>query len=340
MEIYLKQGHTFPVPITVAEHLLGLASHDQLKVLLYILCHADEPLSASRIAQSCKVREDSVEEAVAFWQDANVLCGAPEQPAARLTEAPPVPSPAMPAQQAAPAPAPLSAAPAARLQSGSSNFAVMPGEIAERIRQNKTLAEMFQAVEQTVGRPLNPTESKSFFWMHEYLGLAPDVILMLAGFCNETDCFQVRYMEKIALEWQERGVMSHAAVAADIHRRQEARSFTRKLMKLFEMNRRPTAKQQEFFDRWQAAGTPLELIGRAYEITRNNKDDKLSLSYLNGILERWQKAGVRTLAEAEQADAAYYESVKAKKAAAPKTPGSLSNSSIDMSDVEKLMNPY
>ena len=40
MEIYLKQGHTFPVPVTVADHLLGLASHDQLKVLLYLLCHA------------------------------------------------------------------------------------------------------------------------------------------------------------------------------------------------------------------------------------------------------------------------------------------------------------
>ena len=85
MEIYLKQGHTFPVPVTVADHLLGLASHDQLKVLLYLLCHADEPLSAEAVAQNCKVRPDAVEEAVAFWQDANVLSGSPELPAVRCT---------------------------------------------------------------------------------------------------------------------------------------------------------------------------------------------------------------------------------------------------------------
>lgn len=328
MEIYLKQGHSFPVPVTVAEHLLGLASHDQLKVLLYILCHADEPLTPARIAQSCKVREDAVEEAIAFWQDANVLLTAQEQPAARLTESA-EPAPAVSPQPAAPK------APAASPAQGSSNFAIMPSEIAARIGENKTLAEMFRSVEQYAGRPLNNTESKSLIWMHEYLGLSPDLLLMLAAFCVEHGCFQVRYMEQIALEWQERGVMTHALVEADIRRRTEARSFTGKIMKLFEMQRRPTAQQQAYIDNWQATATPMELIELAYEKTRNNKNDKLSFKYLNGILQKWAEKGIRTAAEAQRADEEFYAK---KQKPVPK--GGTELSSIDMSDVQKLMNPY
>lgn len=332
MEIYLKQGHSFPVPVTVAEHLLGLASHDQLKVLLYILCHADEPLTPARIAQSCKVREDAVEEAVAFWQDANVLLTAQEQPAARLTDSA---VPAEPAPTVLPQPD-VPQKPAAAPAQGSSNFAVMPSEIAARLQENKTLAEMFRSVEQYAGRPLNNTEAKSLVWMHEYLGLSPDLLLMLAAFCVEHGCFQVRYMEKIAMEWQERGVMTHALVEADIRRRTEARSFTGRIMKLFEMQRRPTAQQQKFIDSWQAMAMPMELIELAYEKTRNNKDDKLSFPYLHKILTSWAEKGIRTAAEAQRADDAFY----AKKQQKPVKKGGSELSSIDMSDVQRLMNPY
>lgn len=340
MEIYLKQGHTFPVPVTVAEHLLGLASHDQLKMLLYILCHSDEPLSPARIAQGCKVREEAVEEAIAFWQDANVLLAAQEQPAVRLTDTVSAAPPVQPVQTVPQSAEPQ--IPAAAPAQSSSNFALMPSEVAARIQENKTLAEMFRSAERFAGRLLNNTEQKSLIWMHEYLGLAPDLILMLVAFCVESGCFQVRYMEKIALEWQERGVLTHALAEADIRRRTEARSFTRQIMKLFEMTRRPTAMQQKYIDGWQAMGVSTELIELAYEKTRNQKDDKLSFSYLNGILQRWTEAGVRTAADAQRADDAFYAKKK-QKPAAQKSAANQSEparSSIDMDVVKQLMNPY
>ena len=80
MEIYLNNGHAFPVPVAVADHLLGLASHDQLKVLLFVLCHAGETLTEAQIAKSCKVQPAAVEEALVFWQDCNILQNAPAVP--------------------------------------------------------------------------------------------------------------------------------------------------------------------------------------------------------------------------------------------------------------------
>ena len=347
MEIYLKQGHTFPVPVTVADHLLGLASHDQLKVLLYLLCHADEPLSAEAVAQNCKVRPDAVEEAVAFWQDANVLSGSPELPAVRLQNtAPPqtvqppqkpVSLPLQPAAEPKQEPAPE---PAAKLQISSSQFSMLPSEIAARIRENQAIAAMFRGIEQLAGRMLNNTEQKSMIWMHDYLGLEPDLLLMLAAYCVQNDCFHVRYMETVAIEWQERGVMTHALVEEDIRRRTESRTYTAKLMQLFEMHRQPTARQQEFFDRWRQQGWSLEMIQLAYEKTRNQNDDKLSFPYLNGILEKWEQAGIRTVADAMKQDDAYYAGKQRRRSAAKKPPEGSANSSIDMDDLEKIMNPY
>jgi DnaD/phage-associated family protein len=309
-------------------------------VLLYVLCHANEPLTQEQVAKSCKVQPSAVEEALIFWQDANVLLTAPAVPAVGLqkTAAAPQQSPVPPAAPPQQNPAP--AKPAAQVQS-SSRPHLMPGEIAERIKKNRALAEMFRTAEQFARRTLNHTEQESLIWMHEYLGLPPDVILMLAYYCAQTDCFSVRYMEKIAVEWQERGITTHQLAQADITRRAEARSYTGKIMTLFQMDRRPTAKQQEYIDGWQNSGFSLDLIEVAYEKTRDKKGDKLSFSYLNGILRKWEASGIRTPEAAAQEDAAYYAARQqnAADSAAAKGTGKAAGSSIDMDEVEKLMNP-
>ena len=113
-------------------------------------------------------------------------------------------------------------------------------------------------------------------------------------------------------------------------------------MTLFEMDRRPTSKQQEYIDGWQKSGFSLDLIRVAYEKTRDKMDDKVKFSYLNGILRKWEAAGIRTPEAAAQEDAAFYAARQQKNAAvsaAAKGTGEAAGSSIDMDEVEKLMNP-
>lgn len=339
MEIYLNNGHAFPVPVAVADHLLGLASHDQLKVLLYVLCHADETLTQAQIAKSCKVQPSAVEEALVFWQDCNILQNAPAVPAVSVQKtgaaAPPASAAAsqgdLPVQQEHPA---------AGVQS-SSRPNLTPGQIAERIQKDPELAEMFRAVKSFTGSQ-NYMIDNSLIWMHEYLGLQADIILMLAAFCKKIDCFNVRYMEAIAVEWQERGITTHKLALDDINRRTESRSFTGRIMHMFDMTHRPTSKQQEFIDNWQKSGYPMELIRTAYEKTREKFGNKLKFDYLNSILQRWEKAGIRTPEDAAQEDAAFYAAKKQAKptgSSAPRSIPEAADSSIDMDEVEKLMNP-
>jgi len=339
MEFYLRYGQTFPVPAAVAENLLKIASHDQLKVLLYVLCRAETAVTTEQIVSACSVTPDAVEEALVFWKNVNILRTDEAQPVVVLSRGSSVQQEPL---QTVSAPAPVPAAPVipqkkapVALQVTSSACSMMPGEVAERIAQNQAIAEMFRVVETQKGTVLSFTEQKSMIWMNEYLGLQPDLIVMLAAFCIEQGVFQVRYMEQIAVEWQERGVMTHELVQEDIRRRTEAKSYTGKIMQLFDMKRRPTGKQQAYIDKWRSEDMPLELVRIAYEKTRERKDDKLDFPYLDGILQNWKKAGVRTPEQAEAADIAF-RSAKAKAAAAAAV-AAPAESSIDNNVLDQLM---
>ena len=344
MEIYLNNGHAFPVPVAVADHLLGLASHDQLKVLLFVLCHAGETLTEAQIAKSCKVQPAAVEEALVFWQDCNILQNAPAVPAVSVqktaAEAPPAQAdPVQPVQTV------QQSRPAAAVQN-SSRPNLTPGQIAERIKKDPELAEMFRAVKSFTGSQ-NYMIDNSLVWMHEYLGLQADIILMLAAFCKKIDCFNVRYMEQIAVEWQERGITTHKLALDDINRRTEARSFTGKIKTMFEMDRWPSKKQQAYIDEWQKNGYSLDMIELAYEKTRDKMGDKLKFDYLNGILQRWEQAGIRTPEDAAQEDAAFYAAKKQKtqmagKSSAPasRTLKEADSASFDLEDFRELINKF
>ena len=335
MELFLNTAQNFAVPAAIADHFLGLATHDQLKVLLYILRHSDEHLTDTQIATACKVRVEAVEEAVVFWQNVNLL---QNDVSASVSCKIDTAAQAQPVQKLQPiSPAAESDVKPAKIQSSSAGFSLMPSEVAQRLSEKPQMAEMFEALQQLLGHPPNYTEQKSIFWMHEYLGLAPDLILMLAAFCAEIDCYNTRYMEQVAVEWQERGILTHELADADITRRTLSRTYTGKIMKLFEMTRRPTPKQQAYIDGWQAANIAMELIELAYQKTRESKDDKLNFAYMDGILKRWIAAGVKTAAEAKAADDAFHE---AKKRPAERKAATEKEYSFELSDLEKLMNRF
>lgn len=345
MEIYVNASKSFSVPATVADHFLGLATHDQLKVLLYVLRHREEALTDAEVARVCKVRPEAVEEALCFWQDVNVLqnienttvsCNVSVHSAPVRQRTQPTTSIAAPAAAEPEKPAAVAVT--------SANYPFMPSDVAARTKQNPQMAEMLEALQMLLGRIPSHTELRSIFWMHEYLGLAPDLLLMLIAFCMEIDCCNVLYVEKVALEWRERGITTHELADADITRRTQSRTFTGKIMHLFEMTRRPTPKQQVFIDEWQKNGISLELIEYAYHKGRDNKDDKLNFGYINGILKRWTESGAKTVAEADAADSAFYEKLRKQQpqqsASAQKNVQPKKETSYDLSEFEKLMNQF
>lgn len=357
-ELFLRTGQSFSVPVIVADNFLRLASHEQLKILLYVLCHADAPISTEDICRVCGVTQEDVTAAVVFWQNANVLgVGNGNVPAVSISPAVSAPAPAAPAPEPQAAPKPeepavpeplpaVSGTAKAKVKqfSDSIRFNITPSMIAERL-QNQKIRELFEFVEQLAG-DLKPSIQQSLIWMHDYLGIQPDNIAMLLAYCKEIGKFEVPYWQTIAADWQEREINTHEQVQQEINRLMDNRTYVGRVRRMLEMQRTPTDNQQEFIDRWQAMGFSPEVIREASFATRDNTDDRMSFPYMDRVLTDWHTRGITTV-EAAKAAAIEYKAQnknkpKKKKAGGPDAGTSTADgtASFDISDFEKLANQF
>lgn len=290
MEYFLNTGilgGIFAVPNSVVDNYIKLANEASIKVLLYVLRNDNQNISASVISDALNISENQVEEAFVFWENANIF--------QKTQNTEPVINNI--SQQIKPAPVPVSepkhVQPKKTIQQDRADYNINPSEIAKRIESSEDMKCLFTMSEQAFARPLNHTEQRGLIWIHDYLGLSTEVILMLVTFCISADKGNIKYIEAVAKDWAEREISNLELAQNEIKRLEESQSFNKKIMKIFAMNRKPTSKQQEFIDIWKEKKYSIELIEYAYEKTIESID-KLNFPYLNKILENWYAQGLMT----------------------------------------------
>lgn len=271
-------GAVFAVPQSVVDNYIKLANEAAVKVLLFVLRNSGRNFSSEEIAAALNLKENQVEEAFLFWENANILSKGSE----------PVPLPEK-EEKAVPVEKPVRKS---SIPSGTS-YNLKPTEIAERVKNSEDVRVMFTMAEASFGRPLNHTEQRSFIWMHDYLGMSADVLVTIAAYCISIDKGNIKYIETLASDWSEKGINTLERVQEEIRTQEEKHSFNGRIMKTFGMTRRPTAKQQELIDSWKSKGYSFELIEYAYEKTIE-AIDKLNFPYINKILENWYSQGLIT----------------------------------------------
>lgn len=293
-------GTMFGVPCVVADNFLKLATGQQLKVLLYLLRCSGRNCSDEEISLNTGVSPQEAADAVLFWQQVNVLTpqrttadSVPElsmsAPASQQTEIipkQPAVKPELPKRQELP-----------------------PSEIAEVMKNSSDISELFKVAESALGK-LNYTQQNSLIWMYNYLGLRKEVIVTLLFYCIKISKTNSPYIEKIACSWAENDINTLAAAEEEVGRMCASYEYTDKIMKMFEMNRRPTPRQGEFITSWKNSGFSTELIQLAYEKTID-KINKLSFDYINKILLSWKDSGFTSPEQVREADSEY----RKKKAA-------------------------
>lgn len=273
-------GEMFGVPNAVVDQYLKLATPSQLKILLYILRHNGQSMESHEISEALGLSDELVEEAVMFWKQTTLFQETPEH-------SPEQPKPKSNAQHSR-----------AFALSRSKHTELSPLEITAALEKSDDLKTLFRMAEQQMGRPLRHIEQKALVWMHDYNNISSDIILTVMVYCKSIDKCSVSYAESILMEWWNDGLQTMPQIHQAINEMEHRRSFTGHIQKAFEMNRRPTPKQQEFIDQWQQKEIPMELIAYAYEKTLESAD-KLSFPYLNAVLTRWMEAGFHTRADVD-----------------------------------------
>ncbi len=314
----------FAVPRAVVEDSLLLASPTALKALLLMLCRG-EALSAAEIAQELKRDEADVADALVFWQQQGILLpadgAAPAQPPVK-------PAPAAPKE----APQPKKAAPELPLSRPTHE------QIAIRLQECEAFRDLFQEAQQKLGKTIGYEGQSILIMLHDTYDLPVEVILMLLEYAKSKGKTGYKYIASIGREWSEKEIDSLESAEAYIREQDTTDALWVQFRDLSgAKNRNPTAKQKRYLTGWsKELGFPFEMIALAYEICIDNTN-KVSLEYMDRVLQSWRKAGVRTPADADRAQQQWNEKRFAQKGKKPVKPSKAesvysSDASYDLDD--------
>ena len=286
----------FAVPSAVADRHLKLASEAQLKVLLYLLRHAGEDCPDDEVARAVGISADEVKNAADFWTERGLLTkhdGA---------LAPPEQNPA------AVASTPVTAAetPAETKKSTRISRAVRPDSyyVSKRLTEDSNLAGLRDEVESITGNGLASGDIAMLVMLNDSFGLPCEVIAMLIHSLADTGRLNMRAVERIGIEWSDKGVYTAEAAEQEIERMAASREAWGRVSSLIGLRNagHPTTAQLTNAARWLIDwGFNDEMINEAYERCVNTKGE-YNMSYINAILKKWYEKKIFSLDALKEAE--------------------------------------
>lgn len=177
-------------------------------------------------------------------------------------------------------------------------------ECAELAARDNTLISLLHKAQEIIGSTLTSMDMQCLTALYAYYGLSPEFILTVMGYCKSIDKLSMRYVEKTAASWQEKGIDTVPGAERYIDYLSRRHSNEGQVRAAFGINDRSlTTREKEMIASWYGElGYGIDVIRLAYERAVENTG-KLSFAYINKVLQNWHREGVRTAADAANASA-------------------------------------
>ena len=262
------------VPKSVADRFLPIATGAQIKVILCLIRFEDMALTTQDIAKQCNIASDDAKAAIEFWTSSGLIVR--RGSSLILSQ--------------------IASAQAQTLPKYN------PESILELKSSDNDFAYLLDEVQRILGKSLNHNDASVIFGMYDNLGFSTDLILQIINYCLNGGKSNFRYIEKVALDWYDRGIDSFDKAETLIKSLEKNARIERAVSTYFGIdNRALSKKEREFIENWTSTwGMSLEMIKEAYERCVDSKG-KLSFAYINGILNDWVKKSVKTVGDIEKA---------------------------------------
>ena len=164
-------------------------------------------------------------------------------------------------------------------------------------------------IQRILGKHLTTEELKILIGFTRYLGLTPDVIVLLVCYCKDrakklgkSRTPSLRTIEKEAYEWAEKGIDTMEEAAA--YTQQQNLRFSRvgRIMEILQIRgRNLTAPEKRYIKQWLEMDFEEEAIGLAYERSCVNTGG-LAWPYMHKILTSWHEQGLHTAQQVQSGD--------------------------------------
>ena len=164
-----------------------------------------------------------------------------------------------------------------------------------KLGQDEEFGKLLYFIQMCIKKNLSQHDVERVAYMYESLDMSADLIEYMVESCVEKGKTSLRYMEKIAIDWYEKGIDSieKAKKTANIYPKE-----VWEIMKAFGINsRRPGNGEVSYMTKWlQEYAFSIDVIKEACDRTLLNAQ-KPSFHYADSILGRWYKLGIKTIDE-------------------------------------------
>lgn len=310
----------FSVPSVIAKGYIKLASEYQLKALLLILSNGGNS-DSKQIAKILGCTESDADDFLEFWVDEGVLIKNDEITDSHIGKAEEKKEEKRPEKKEKkekPEALPL---PALNKQ-----------DITQAMAENEDINALLQSAQEVFGSTISHTVQAAAVNMVQYYGLPSEIALTILHYYeNERKkgkALGVAYVLAMAKNWSEEGITTLEAADEKLRYIEDTNKLWKEILEMGSIRyRNPTPKQRLMVKGWEEDFS-FELISYACEIMCETAE-KPSVNYLDGILKRWKKDGIKTV---EEAKANKENHSKKEKKGNTKLKGA---PSFDISEIEK-----
>jgi DnaD/phage-associated family protein len=268
---------------------------DFLKVYIYCLktAYSKEDASTEKIGEALNLLESDVLKAFEYWENLGLMNVSPD---------------------------------------GVVEIAVTDNsEYNNDVYFDTAVKDMFDYIEKLLGRPLSSKEFHTFMDWMENFKFNPEMVSLLVEYCASKKKYDIRYMEKVALNWHDIGVKTLRDAQTNITKHEEKWNKYRAVLTFMGIKDDISKPQEEFLDKWLIKyGFDAEVINEAVRICISRINES-NFSYIDAILNDWNKNNVKTIQDVKKLD-------KKKPSKKQQSPGNYSGQrQYDINELEKQL---
>ncbi|MGG7059222.1 DnaD domain protein [Clostridium nigeriense] len=178
---------------------------------------------------------------------------------------------------------------------------------------NTSNGDMLKDIGRLLGRTLSPTEVETYIGWKKEFNFSYELILLLIEYCASKGKTNFRYIEKVAIAWNEMNIKTIDDAQNYIKKTEDKWGTYREILKFLGIRNADIMKPQEdMLEKWTSSyNYSLDIIKKACDICfqRLNRAD---FKYIDGILSSWNKDNLRTLQDIENKEASFKNSSSKK----------------------------
>ena len=262
-----------PVSNVFIEKYMPKARGEFIKVYLLMLKYtvSSEPgVNASILASSLNLLESDVMNALNYWSDQGVI---------KLI-------------------------PIDNMNNFSVEFVSLEDDSSNNIKEvnlldalnNSETTDMLRDIEKILGRPLSTKEMEIYLGWQKDFNFTSELILILIEYCAARGKTDYRYIEKVAIAWNDMGIRTIDQAQGYIKQTEDKWIKIRKILNYLGIKNTEIMKpQEELLEKWLFTYKfDTKLIEKACDICfqRLNRAD---FKYIDGILSKWFNDDIKTL---------------------------------------------